>query len=164
MLAIRHDSPIGPLSLAARAGRLIGLRFASEAAIDAAPTLASPMDQTVLDRTRVQLDEYFAGQRQRFDVPLALQGTAFQTKVWTALYRIPYGETASYQHIATALGRGCARSVGTANGANPLSIIVPCHRVIASDGTLGGYVGGLRAKRHLLDLEAAAAGLFSARQ
>lgn len=89
-------------------------------------------------------------------------GTAFQVKVWSMLYRIPFGKMVSYQQIAKALGRGCARSVGTANGANPLPIIVPCHRVIASNGTLGGYSGGIEIKQQLLDLEFAGAELFAA--
>ena len=89
-------------------------------------------------------------------------GTTFQTKVWSMLYRIPFGKMASYQQMATGLGRGCARSVGTANGANPLPIIVPCHRVIASDGTLGGYSGGIEVKQQLLDIEFAGSELFAA--
>lgn len=118
----------------------------------------------MLDLTCEQLDEYFAGDRQQFDVPIALQGTSFQTKVWSMLYRIPFGKMVSYQQMAEALDRGCARSVGTANGANPLPIIVPCHRVIASDGTLGGYAGGLEAKQALLDIEYAGSELFATAQ
>lgn len=109
-----------------------------------------------------QLDEYFAGERRQFDVPIALQGTSFQTKVWSMLYRIPFGQMVSYNQMAQALDRGCARSVGTANGANPLPIIVPCHRVIQADGSLGGYAGGIEAKQRLLDLEYAGAELFAA--
>lgn len=116
----------------------------------------------MLDRSCEQLDEYFAGRRQRFDVPIALQGTAFQTKVWSMLYRIPFGKMVSYQQLAKALDRGCARSVGAANGANPLPIFVPCHRVIASDGSLGGYSGGIDLKQRLLDLEYAGSELFAA--
>lgn len=97
-------------------------------------------------------------------MPIALQGTSFQTKVWSMLYRIPFGKMVSYQQIATALDRGCARSVGTANGANPLPIVVPCHRVIQTDGSLGGYAGGIEAKQQLLDLEYAGAELFATAQ
>ena len=101
-----------------------------------------------------QLEEYFAGRRQCFDVPLELEGTRFQKRVWEALTAIPYGETTSYGALAGALGNPRAvRAVGRANGANPVAIIVPCHRVIAADGTLCGYGGGLERKRFLLDLE-----------
>jgi len=157
----RYTSPIGLLELTARAGRLVGVRFGAEREIHLAPAFASPEDQDVLNLACEQLDEYFAGRRQRFDVPIALLGTPFQTKVWSMLYRIPFGKMVSYQQMAKALGRGCARSVGTANGANPLPIIVPCHRVIASDGTLGGYSGGIEVKQQLLDLELAGAELFA---
>lgn len=156
-----YKSPIGLLELSARAGRLIGVRFGAEREIHLAPAFGSPEDQAVLDLACEQLDEYFTGERQQFDVPIALLGTSFQTKVWSMLYRIPFGKMVSYQQIAEALDRGCARSVGTANGANPLPIFVPCHRVIASDGTLGGYAGGLEAKQALLDIEYAGAELFA---
>ena len=138
------------------------MRFGAEnePRIDAAFT--SPEDQDVLDQACVQLDEYFAGQRRQFDVPIALQGTSFQTSVWSMLYRIPFGKMVSYQQMADALDRGCARSVGTANGSNPLPIFIPCHRVVQSDGSLGGYAGGLEAKQRLLDLEYAGADLFAA--
>lgn len=161
MTSQRYSSPIGLLELTARAGRLVGVRFGAEKEIHFAPAFASPEDQDVLDRACEQLDEYFAGRRRQFDLPIALQGTSFQTGVWSMLYRIPFGKMVSYQQIAQALDRGCARSVGTANGANPLPIIVPCHRVIASDGTLGGYAGGPQAKQQLLDLEFAGAALFA---
>lgn len=161
MTSQRYKSPIGVLELSARAGRLIGIRFGAERENQFAPAFGSPEDQAVLDLACEQLDEYFAGERQRFDLPIALQGTSFQTKVWSMLYRIPFGKMVSYQQMAEALDRGCARSVGTANGANPLPIIVPCHRVIASDGTLGGYAGGLEAKQALLDIEYAGAELFA---
>ncbi|MEM6260001.1 MAG: methylated-DNA--[protein]-cysteine S-methyltransferase [Planctomycetota bacterium] len=157
-----HDSPIGGLELSARAGRIIGLRFGAQHEVQFQAPFASPEDQKVLDQACQQLDEYFASQRTRFDVPVALQGTAFQVKVWSMLHRIPFGKMVSYNQIAQALGRGCARSVGTANGANPLPILIPCHRVIASDGTLGGYSGGLQAKQTLLDLEYAGAELYAA--
>ena len=106
-------------------------------------------------KNKTQLDEYFAGDRQEFDLPLAPAGTPFQRQVWEALASIPYGEVTSYAALADRLGRpGSARAVGAANGANPLAIVVPCHRVVGADGTLTGYAGGLDAKRTLLTLEA----------
>jgi methylated-DNA-[protein]-cysteine S-methyltransferase len=102
-----------------------------------------------------QLDQYFAGERTEFDLELDMRGTQFQNDVWNALLTIPYGETRSYGEIARQIGRpDRARAVGAANGCNPVSIIVPCHRVIGSDGSLTGYGGGLPRKRFLLDLEA----------
>jgi methylated-DNA-[protein]-cysteine S-methyltransferase len=107
----------------------------------------------VLDAAR-QLDEYFAKKRTTFDLPLALSGTDFQKQVWLALAEIPYGETISYAELARWVGRPQAfRAVGQANGANPIPVILPCHRVIAADGTIGGYGGGLPTKRLLLALE-----------
>ncbi len=112
---------------------------------DANPLLASAVSQ---------LREYFAGQRQRFELPLDPQGTDFQRKVWKALEEIPYGETRNYREIAEAVGTPRAvRAVGAANGRNPLPILVPCHRVIGADGKLVGYAGGLQVKRILLELE-----------
>jgi methylated-DNA-[protein]-cysteine S-methyltransferase len=106
-----------------------------------------------------ELDAYFAGELCQFSVPLDLRGTAFQRRVWQRLLEIPYGETRSYGYIARALGRPTAgRAVGRANGTNPISIIVPCHRVIGADGRLVGYGGGLDRKKALLDLEAQATG------
>ncbi|MFM7392021.1 MAG: methylated-DNA--[protein]-cysteine S-methyltransferase, partial [Actinomycetota bacterium] len=103
-----------------------------------------------------QLREYFAGMRRRFDVPLHLEGTDFQERAWAAMRKIPFGSTISYAQQAKQIGKPRAtRAVGTANGANPVPIIVPCHRVIASDGSLGGYALGLAMKRKLLALEGA---------
>jgi methylated-DNA-[protein]-cysteine S-methyltransferase len=111
----------------------------------------------VLARAATQLAEYFAGARRVFDVPLAPRGTDFQQGVWRELARIPYGETRSYGELARVLGRPSAsRAVGAANGKNPISILVPCHRVIAGSGALTGYAGGLDAKRWLLAHEARA--------
>jgi methylated-DNA-[protein]-cysteine S-methyltransferase len=105
---------------------------------------------------RNQLREYFAGERAEFDLPAAGVGTAFQRRVWAALAEIPYGETVSYAELARRIGRPSAsRAVGMANGRNPISIVVPCHRVIGSDGALTGYGGGVERKRFLLELEAA---------
>ncbi len=111
-------------------------------------------DNPVLDQTARELEEYFAGTRERFDVPLHLGGTEFQNAVWTQLLAIPFGATTSYDHIATRIGKpGAARAVGRANGDNRMAIIVPCHRVINADGTMSGYGGGKHRKRWLLDHE-----------
>jgi len=108
----------------------------------------------VIDESKKQLDEYFSGKRQAFDVPLLMVGTAFQKSVWEALLQIPYGETASYLEQAKRIGREKAvRAVASANGANAISIFIPCHRIIGSNGTLTGYAGGLETKQKLLELE-----------
>lgn len=110
-----------------------------------------------LDRVAAQLRAYFAGQLRVFDLPLDLRGTPFQLEVWQALLAIGYGEVRAYAEIAAAIGRPCAfRAVGAANGANPVPIIVPCHRLIGSDGSLIKYGGGLNVKRQLLELEGVA--------
>jgi len=143
-------APFGELLLLAEGEHLTGLY------LDAAKTLKSrPADwrrgAKVLQRARAQLKAYFAGELRAFDLPLTLRGTAFQRRVWSALCDIPYGTTISYAELARRVGspRGF-RAAGQANGANPISIIVPCHRVIAADATLGGYSGGLDRKRWLL--------------
>lgn len=111
-------------------------------------------DTALLRRAAAQFDEYFSGSRKHFSLPLCPAGTDFQRNVWQALSLVPYGATASYADIAHALGRtGGVRAVAQAIGANPLSILVPCHRVIGADGSLTGYAGGLAAKRYLLELE-----------
>jgi methylated-DNA-[protein]-cysteine S-methyltransferase len=108
----------------------------------------------VLNRAALELAEYAAGRRTRFDLPVRLEGTAFQRKVWDALAKIPYGQTRSYQDIAVAIGRpGASRAVGQANHQNPVAPIIPCHRVITSTGMLGGYGGGMDLKRSLLEHE-----------
>ncbi|OFW10066.1 MAG: hypothetical protein A3G20_03615 [Acidobacteria bacterium RIFCSPLOWO2_12_FULL_59_11] len=108
----------------------------------------------IVRRAAAEIGEYFAGRRQQFTVPLDLRGTVFQRKVWKALLKIPYGQTRSYREVARQVGNPrAARAVGMANHWNPVPILVPCHRVIASDGTLGGYAGGLRIKSRLLRLE-----------
>ena len=108
----------------------------------------------LIKKTAAQIDEYLVGKRQRFTIPINLQGTEFQTAVWRTLQNIPFGETRSYKDIAAAIGRPKAvRAVGMANNRNPIVIIVPCHRVIGSDGSLTGYGGGLPLKQRLLELE-----------
>ena len=109
-----------------------------------------------VDRAAQQLGEWFAGEREHFDLPLAPNGTAFQRRVWAALVAVPYGETASYGDIAAAIGQPTAtRAVGAANGRNPIPLIIPCHRIIGTDGSLTGYSGGggIETKRYLLDFE-----------
>jgi methylated-DNA-[protein]-cysteine S-methyltransferase len=111
-------------------------------------------DEERLSTYRMQLDEYFCGQRQEFTLPLDLRGTPFQVQVWNALQQIPFGVTKSYSELAETVGRPAAiRAVGTANGANPVPIVVPCHRVIGKNGTLTGFRGGLDVKAELLKLE-----------
>ena len=144
------ETPIGRLVLECDGDVLIGVwlpherRHGRRDADDLAP---------VLKETATQLEEYFAGERQEFDVPMELDGTPFQQEVWAELTRIPYGETISYGELARRVGRPSApRAVGQANGRNPIPIIVPCHRVLASNG-IGGYGGGLKVKRALLAVE-----------
>lgn len=147
------DSPVGALHLFATidADQLVGAYWA-----DRPMPTAARRSLGVLDRAAAQLDEYFAGKRTRFALPIAPLGTAFQRAVWAALCEIPRGETRSYGELARQLGRPAAsRAVGAANGANPLSIIVPCHRLVGSTGALTGYAGGLAAKQWLLGLEGA---------
>lgn len=111
-------------------------------------------ESEILDDTIQQLSEYFAGVRKVFDLPLLFAGTEFQIKVWNALLEVPYGHTASYSHLAEKIGdKNAVRAVANANGANAISIIVPCHRIIGSNGELVGYGGGLRAKKQLIELE-----------
>ncbi|CAD5109602.1 methylated-DNA--[protein]-cysteine S-methyltransferase [Zestomonas carbonaria] len=149
-----HDSPLGPLLIA---GDEEGLRLLH---MDAAQPweLASDWypDAGELDEACRQLDEYFAGQREHFELRLAPAGTTFQRRVWQALQEIPYGRTWSYSELARYIDKPEAvRAVGTANGANPIAIVIPCHRVIGSNGTLTGYAGGLERKQQLLQLEGA---------
>ncbi|MDO5629275.1 MAG: methylated-DNA--[protein]-cysteine S-methyltransferase [Mobilicoccus sp.] len=146
-------SPLGPLTLVADDGALVGVYMAGHRH---APTDHGPVDEEAapLPEARRQLTEYFAGARQGFDLPVRSPGTEFQQRVWAALERIPYGETWSYARLATEIGNPkAARAVGLANGRNPVSIVVPCHRVVGASGALTGYGGGVENKRILLDLE-----------
>ena len=142
-------SPLGELRLHARGDALAGVYLPDQ---PAPPAEHAATD--VLAHAATQLAAYFAGERHAFDLPLDPDGTPFQQRVWRALLAIPYGETRTYGELARALGRPAAsRAVGAANGRNPLSIVVPCHRVIAASGALTGYAGGLPAKRWRLDHE-----------
>ena len=148
-------SPLGQLRLVANDTALIAILWEQdqEYKMDLGEMTASETHE-VLCNTKQQLDEYFAGTRQSFDLPLTFYGTAFQQKVWQALLKIPYGQTCSYKDIAIQIGNQKAvRAVGTANGKNPISIIAACHRVIGANGKLVGYTGGLDKKTFLLALE-----------
>ncbi len=146
-----HPSPVGDIQLHADAeGRLTGLYLRHD---------GTAAQDGPFDAVREQLDAYFAGELEAFDLPLALHGTPFQQRVWAELARIPFAATISYKELALRLGDlKLIRAVGTANGRNPISIVIPCHRVIGADGTLVGYGGGLERKRWLLDHEAVASG------
>ena len=160
----RHQSPLGLMMLAATHSGLAGVWFEGQRHMPNAPTSPPgwPVDTNhpVLVKTMQQLSEYFAGQRQQFDLQLDLSGgTAFQQAVWQALLAIKPGQTSSYGNVSKTIGNTAAvRAVGAAVGRNPISIIVPCHRVLGSDGSLTGYAGGLDRKTALLRLEGAHAG------
>ena len=147
------DSPVGPLTLVDDDGALVGLYLADQKHLPAASSFG-PRDDRAQPALREQLPSYFGGELQAFDVPLAPVGTPFQLSVWAALRQVPYGTTCSYADLATAIGRPTAvRAVGAANGRNPICLVVPCHRVVGSGGSLTGYAGGLDRKSFLLDLE-----------
>jgi methylated-DNA-[protein]-cysteine S-methyltransferase len=147
-------SPLGRLRLIAQEDALVGVYFEAHRPAPPALHTAPARDHAVLDAARVQLEEYFAGARTAFSLPLAAVGTAFQRDVWRALRAIPFGHTRSYGELGAQIGKPLAsRAVGAANGRNPLSIIVPCHRVIGASGALTGYAGGAERKRWLLGHE-----------
>lgn len=149
----RYPSPIGELLLTADDDALTGLYTAGHARTAVAP--AGVQDGSPFKSICGQLEGYFAGELRAFEATLRPEGTPFQQSVWDRLMRIPYGRTATYLDIAKALGSPtAARAIGAANGANPISIIVPCHRVIAKGGALQGYAGGTKTKQWLLDHEA----------
>mgnify|MGYP005988913837 CR=1 FL=1 len=142
------DSPLGPLALTSDGEFLIGL--------DIGKSVLEPSSDAVIELATRQLQEYFAGKRTTFDLPLKAEGTAFQQSIWKALQGIPHGQTTSYGELGSAVGKpGSARAVGGAVGANPLPIVIPCHRVLASDRRITGYSGGegIPTKEKLLDLE-----------
>ena len=153
ILTTAWTSPLGRLELESDGEALLRIRLPGEgpAPVDGRPRRPDPDAFTAVI---AQLDEYFAGTRRTFDLPLAPAGTPFQLRVWALLRGIPWGQTISYAELARRSGNPAARrAVGAANGRNPLPIVVPCHRVIGSDGTLTGYAGGLEAKRMLLAVE-----------
>jgi methylated-DNA-[protein]-cysteine S-methyltransferase len=148
-------SPIGPLTLVREDGALSGLYMGDDHRHMPSPQTFGPRADGPFHAVVEQLEAYFRGELQDFDLPLHMAGTEFQLRVWDELTRIPYGETRSYGQLAAHLGSpGASRAVGLANGKNPVSIIVPCHRVIGSTGSLTGYGGGLANKQRLLALEA----------
>jgi methylated-DNA-[protein]-cysteine S-methyltransferase len=161
MLYTTLDSPIGDLLLAGDGHALCGLYMQEGRTAKKVPGDWEAADEPFAEVSE-QLAEYFAGRRTDFDVPVAMTGSPFEVRAWRALQEIPYGETISYGEQARRTGDGAKpRAVGSANGRNPVSIIVPCHRVIGADGSLTGYGGGLERKRFLLDLEAGALTLAS---
>jgi methylated-DNA-[protein]-cysteine S-methyltransferase len=151
-VSVAHvETPVGRLTLVAGATGLRAVLFAGEHSPEGATQRRNPVLATAAE----QLVEYFAGARRTFELPLELVGTPFQKRAWLALASIPYGSTVSYGEQARRVGRpGAARAVGAANGRNPLSIVLPCHRVVGAGGALTGYGGGLEVKRALLEHEA----------
>ncbi|MEA2440367.1 MAG: methylated-DNA-[protein]-cysteine S-methyltransferase [Thermoleophilaceae bacterium] len=145
----QFSSTVGPLTLEGDDRTLTRIGFGEPAAPQG--------DAAAVASAATQLEQYFAGERTDFDVDLELDGTPFERRVWEEVRAIPYGETATYAEIARRVGRPSAcRAVGRANGRNPVAVIVPCHRVVGSDGSLTGYAGGIEMKRALLDLERSA--------
>lgn len=143
-------TPLGDLMVVASDAMVLAVAF-----VDAQDVRADKAN-AIVNKALSQLAEYFAHQRKAFDLPLGAKGTEFRQQVWQQLCEVPYGQTASYSDIATAIGRDKAvRAVGAANGANPIAIVVPCHRVIGKNGTLTGYAGGLDRKQWLLNFEKA---------
>lgn len=156
MFYTEYQSPVGTLLLAASERGLAGVYFEEHRHFKGSSGWQHHASHPVLQQTCIQLSAYFAGERRDFDLPLDMTGgTAFQQAVWRALLSLPFGATASYAEIARRIGKpGAVRAVGAANGRNPISIIVPCHRVIAGSGALTGYAGGLNNKKILLAFEA----------
>jgi methylated-DNA-[protein]-cysteine S-methyltransferase len=153
------DSPLGELLLVGDGATLRGL-YMQDGRRPAAIAPHWSWEPDAFAVATLQLDEYFAGRRTDFDLQLDLNGTPFQLRVWDALRRIGYGETSGYGELARRIGRpAAARAVGAANGSNPVSIVVPCHRLVGARGDLTGYAGGIESKKLLLDLEAKAVGL-----
>ncbi|MFM0731748.1 methylated-DNA--[protein]-cysteine S-methyltransferase [Paraburkholderia sediminicola] len=158
------NSPVGELKLVASDNRLAAILWENDKPNRVRlPEMVEADDRPILLETERQLNEYFAGTRDRFDLELDFRGTDFQKKVWAALLTIPFGETRSYSDIATQIGNiNAVRAVGAANGRNPISIVAPCHRVIGASGDLTGFAGGLANKMFLLSLEAGQTSLEAA--
>lgn len=167
-----HESALGKFTIASEGGAIVAAILGElsadilrrkPAAVTAILNNAKKGGNALITRTAAQLDEYLCGKRRCFDLPLRLHGTPFQLSVWNALRDIPFGETRNYKQIAAAIGKpNACRAVGNANNKNPISIIIPCHRVIGTDGGLTGYGGGLDVKARLLALERDAGNRFSA--
>jgi methylated-DNA-[protein]-cysteine S-methyltransferase len=151
------DGPLGQLLLTSREGELSGLYFADQPHARVDPEWVWRDDADIFSQTAQQLEEYASGERESFDLPLGLSGTPFQVLVWNAISSIPFGETLTYGELAERIGRSPkdARAVGMATGQNPVSWIIPCHRVVGKSGALTGYAGGVGRKRTLLEFEAA---------
>jgi methylated-DNA-[protein]-cysteine S-methyltransferase len=150
------DSPLGSLTIASSDRGLVSVQFGLNMPADGVIDDAANRDAVE------QLQEYFEGKRTHFDLPLDVQGTPFQVSVWNELLKIPYGSTCSYIDIARSLGKpGAARAVGMANHENPIAVVIPCHRVVGSDGSLTGYAGGLHLKKQLLGIEKQSQLLFT---
>lgn len=150
----KFESEIGPIYLEASEVGLRGCHLEKQKTPMIKSTREAGKAKKYLDQAESEVHEYLKGQRKKFSVKLEVVGTPFQKQVWQGLQEIPYGKAVSYKELATSIKKPKAvRAVGTANGRNNFCIIIPCHRVIASDGTLGGYSGGLRFKKHLLNLE-----------
>ena len=148
------NSILGPLCLEEENEALCGLRFCPDGVPELEPLPRKVVETPLLQEAEEQLNEYFAGVRRSFDLPLAPKGTAFQQAVWTEMNKIPYGEVRTYGQLAAAIGKPKAsRAVGGACHCNPIAIIQPCHRVVGADGSLTGYAGGLDIKEYLLELE-----------
>lgn len=148
---IRYESPVGRISIADDGEHITDIFFGKPGSLQ---THFKDRETKLNRRAQTQLEEYFEGKRTEFDLPLKMEGTPFQVSVWEALQKIPYGETRSYRDIAEEIGNpNSYRAVGLANNKNPLSVIVPCHRVIGANGDMIGYGGGLNKKRRLLELE-----------
>jgi len=149
-----YTSPVGNLALVEEDNKLVILGLVGDELPEDLVECVPGQETSVLARTKQQLDEYFAGKRRDFELPLAPAGSSFQVSVWDALCTIPYGETRSYGEIAAQLDKPkAARAVGGANNRNPIAIVIPCHRVIGANGAMVGYRGGLDIKEHLLKLE-----------
>lgn len=153
---LTFSTRLGRVLVVAQGDGIVRIAFQDSSAPERTQGKPAPRDALLLQAKR-QIQEYLAGKRQRFELPLALHGTPFQRRVWQIMQRIPYGGLLGYGEIARRIGSpGAARAVGAASGANPLPIVVPCHRVVGAGGNLVGYTGGLRFKAALLDLEGAA--------
>ncbi len=158
LLKKRFPTPTGSMTLVAHARALVGLVWDEAELARLGLASAAPGANAPLEEGERQLGEYFAGRRTRFDLPLEPAGSEFQRSVWERLREIPFGSTWSYRELAARVGNaGAARAVGSANGRNPLCILIPCHRVVRASGDLGGYAGGMERKAFLLGLEGSSA-------